>query len=110
MQAQTHHELRTFPHVNDYDGGDDALLVVSVTNSVNAVQPGYTTAQPSAGYAAQPNMMQQKVPLFDPTTGQPLAAPAHIQAPRFDPTTGQPIAAALPAKVPMFDPTTGAKV
>ena len=54
---------------------------------------------------AQPNMMQQNVPRFDPTTGQPTAAPAHIQAPRFDPTTGQPIAA---AEVPMFDPTTGA--
>lgn len=69
MQAQTHHKLRTFPHVNDYDGGDDALLVISVTNSVNAVQPGYIAAQPSTGYAVQPNM-QQKVPLFDPTTGQ----------------------------------------
>lgn len=51
------------------------------------------TGQPMA----QPNMMQN-APLFDPTTGQSLAAPAHIQAPRFDPSTGQP----------MFDPTTGA--
>lgn len=119
MQAQIHHELRKFPHVNDYDGGDDALLVVSTTNSVNTVQPGYTTAQPGAGYATQPNMMQQKVPLplppqqqqprFDPDTGQPMAQPNMMQqnAPLFDPTTGQPLAAPAHIQAPRFDPTTG---
>jgi len=64
MQAQVHHELRRFPTARDYGGDDDALLVVTVTNSVNSVQPGYTAqpqpgyaAQPQPGYAAQPNMM-----------------------------------------------------
>ena len=48
MQAQVHHELQRFATVQAYGDRDDDALIVTVVNSGNSVQPGYTEPHSTA--------------------------------------------------------------